>query len=142
MIAVYCKHFQVETTRRVLLITENEDKTMLLVHKMKELYLNPGFGQRALANVQLQHVESLMGLLTILRAKWMIKNKQDPFNLIGEDYRKDFKGDDEEQGTRGVTEGEAMGALKDFKGLDEMLFKLYLFIMSRYYYHNLFVGTT
>ena len=120
-----------ETTRSVLLIIENEGEEAPLADKMKQLHLNPGYSQRALQRVQLQHVDSLLSFLTLLRARWMIKNKQDPFNLISLDYRDDVKDLVNDLGIP-VTEKEALGKLKDHKNLDDILFKLYLYIMTRY----------
>ena len=123
--------YQVENTRSVLLITENEAGDTPLADKMKLLHFSPGYGQRALQRVQLQHVDSLVSYLTLLRARWMIKNKQDPFNLIGMQYRKEFQATVNEFG-KPITEKEALGSLKDHKNLDDILYMIYLFVMTRY----------
>ena len=85
--------------------------------------MDPGYSQRALDNLNIQYIDSLTSLLTLLRARWMIRNKQDPFNSIPNDYRKEFINDQEI--------ATALGRLKDYKGLDDMLHKLYLYIQTR-----------
>lgn len=113
-----------------MLITKNEDPHMLLGEKMRQIHLRVGHGQRALERVQLQHIESLTSLLTLLRARWMIKNKQDPFNSVSIDYRKDFA-EILDENYLVVTGEMALGKLKDLPNLDDVLYKFYLFIVTR-----------
>ena len=112
---------QVETARSILLVSEHEEQTASLLAKIKQLRLDPAYGQRAMAGLQLCHLEGLLGFLTLLRARWMLKNKQDPFNVIDTDYQNNL--DD--------PEGIVLESLKNQGRVDVVLYKVHRFIMSR-----------
>ncbi|CAG0886586.1 unnamed protein product [Cyprideis torosa] len=75
-----------ETTRDFLLITGGPEGDSLF-KRMKDLRLKPKVAVRALKQMKLQHLDDLIDCLQLMRSRRMVLNKQDPFNLMPEEYR-------------------------------------------------------
>ncbi|CAG0904005.1 unnamed protein product [Cyprideis torosa] len=110
-----------ETTRDFLLITGGPAGDSLFT-RMKDLRLNPKVAVRALKQMKLQHLDDLIDCLQLMRSRRMVVNKQDPFNLMPEEYRVPI---DEKLLSEALPQ-----LLKSFP-LDVVLSKLHRFIVHR-----------